>query len=204
MTAQTDLFDSMLEDIYVFTKRPDLDLDTQLALRTATLAAHSYAAFPRDLNTSLVKLPNAVYQASIDAQVLLPRLRGLNTARIVDVDFNPLEYPRIEVVQFDDIYDPEYQTLKNDIAYLAGTAVNFRHSVASYGYLVSYFQVPQVRRDVYNSWIAQLAPTCILLEAASIVLTNSGNMEKSKEYRTQIERIYKPQLIADYSQSVVR
>jgi hypothetical protein len=204
MTTYTDLYDGMKADIITLTNRPDLDAETQVALRTATLSVHMFAAYPRDLCTMPVKLTNASYLTSVDAQVALPRIRGLSSVQGLDSSYAPLEFPEIEIVEMNDIRDPEYHTLKNDIAYLAGTSVNIRTSQMVYGYLIEFFQLPQVRREQYNSWIAQLFPEPILYTAASIVLSTNGNEEKAKSYGTYVANTLRPQLDQNFLTSIIR
>lgn len=198
MTVYTDLFDSITDDVLALTKRPDLADETAIAVRTATLNVHMAEAFPRDAVTQLVKIPNASYITQLDAQVLFPRIRGLSTVRITDTDYNPVEFPEIDIVEMGDLRDPIYKELKNDIAYLAGTAVNIRTSVPTTGYLVEYFQLPLIRREQYNSWIAQLAPDAIVYLAASIVFYTNGNEEKARAFDSFYQKTLLPGLRANF------
>lgn len=204
MSAYTDLFDDIKAQVITLTNRPDLAAETEVALRTATLSVHSFGAYPRDLCTLPVKLPNATYMCSIDAQVQLPRLRGLSTIQALDASYAPLEYPEIEIVEIGDIRDPEYKRLKNNIAYLAGTSVNVRCDIMAYGFLIEFFQLPQVRREQYNSWVAQLSPSIIIYQAASLVFSTNGNEDKGKSYSDYVQRTLKPQLDANFLTSIMR
>lgn len=206
MSAQTDLYDQMLSDILTLTARPDLENESALALRTATLSIHGRQNFPRDEVTNLVKLPNAAYQASLDVQILFPRLRGLSSIRLVDVNYAPIdnENGSIEIVEMGDIYDPEYGTVKNNIGFLAGTSLNIRTAIEAYGYLVSYYQLPQVRREQYSSWIAQLAPDVIIYQAAAIVFSTNGNEEKARSYMNMVNDMLFPELVSNFLTSAQR
>lgn len=204
MSSQEALYDSMVADVVTITNRPDLAEETKVAVRTATLSVHMLESFPRDVSTELVKLPNAFYVAGFDTQVLFPRFRGVSTIRILDSSFAPVEFPAIDVVELGDIYDPIYGTLKNNIAYAAGTSLNVRCAVPAYGCLVEYFHLPQVRRESYNSWIAQLYPEPIIYKAASIVLATNGNEEKSKSLDTYCKLTLNPQLTQNFLTSAMR
>ena len=204
MSAQSDLYDQMVEDVVVLTNRPDLAAEIAIAVRTATLSIHMRAAFPRDVAVQLVKLPNASYVTSLDVQVLLPRIRGVSSLRVCDVNYDPLETPIINIVEMGDIYDPEYKTLRNDVAYLAGTALNIRSSISTYGYLIEYFQVPLLRREQYNSWIAQLAPDAIMYTAAATVLATSGDEDKAAAYNKLVTTTLFPELIQNFLTSAMR
>lgn len=206
MSAQTDLYDSVVADVITLTNRPDLADETAIAVRTATISVHSSTNWPRDLQTALVKLPNASNITALDIQVLFPRLRGVSSLRITDVNFDPInsDDANIEIVEMDDIYDPVYKQLRNNIAYVGGTTLNVRNYIAAYGYLVSYYSLPRVRRDDYTSWIAQLSPDAIVYQAASIVFSTNGNEEKAKSYGNMYEKLLLPQLVANFLTSAQR
>jgi hypothetical protein len=206
MTAQTDLFDSILSDVYALTVRPDLEAETELAVRTATLSAHSSAAYPRDSVLVSIQLPSAVsvFLSAVDIQVSLPRFRGLSSVQLLDSTFAPVSLPEIEIVEMGDIRDPIYHQIRNDIAYVAGTSLNIRSSIPAYGYSVEYFQSPLVRREHYNSWIAQLAPDIIIYQAAAIVLGTNGNEEKSRNYMNMVNTVFKPLLDQNYLTGAMR
>jgi len=200
MSYQEQLYDGMLEDIYTLTARRDLDAETELALRTATVNAHLCDAFPRDLFVSQVQLPNAAYMASLNIPTLFPGLRALSQIRPLDSNLQPAVLSpenQIAIIELGDIYD-DYGQLKNQVAYLAGDSVNVRSWFNSYGYLVSWFKAPMLRRADYNSWIAQLYPTVIIYWAASIVLDTNGNEAKAKKYMDMTTNIHVPFLKANF------
>lgn len=204
MGTPTTLYSSIYDDIIALTARPDLVAETELALRSATRSIHNRAHFPRDAVTALVKLPNPAYQVAIDIQVTFPRFRAASTVRALDVEFNPMQQPEIELVEMGDIYDPIYRILRNDIAYQAGTTLNVRSSVAASGYLVEYFASPSVAPEEYNSWIAQLAPDSIIYQAASIVAGTNGNEEKARGWQASVNQMYFPELLSNYLTTAAR
>jgi hypothetical protein len=206
MSLQTDLYDSIYNDVITLTGRPDLADETAVAIRTATLSIHGRTNWPRDLQTQLVKLPNSSNITALDIQVLFPRFRGLASVRITDVNFSPINGPDaiIEPVEVGDIYDPIYGQLRNNIAYVGGTTLNIRNYTACYGYLVDYYSIPQVRRDAYSSWIAQLSPDAIVYQAASIVLSTNGNEEKAKAYSNMVEKQLVPDLVSNFLTTIMR
>lgn len=204
MTAQTDLYDGIVNDVVTLTNRPDLAAEIAIAVRTATLSVHSDAAYPRDLVAAAVQIPNPSYQFSIDAQSQFPRLRGLSTVRLLDDNFTPVEFPEVEIIELGDIRDAIYHELKTDVCYIAGTSVNVKTSVPASGILLEYFQLPLIRREQYNSWIAQLAPDAIVYSAASILYSTNGNEEKAASYSKFYQTQLKPQLIANFLTSAMR
>src|SRR4051812_3068676 len=107
MSFQTDLFDSLLASVIVLTNRPDLEAETELALRTATTSAHHSDFYARDLSTQLVQLPNASYSTQLDISNLFPRMRGVDSIRPVDVSYAVLmdEAYDIDIVEIGDVRD---------------------------------------------------------------------------------------------------
>lgn len=192
-------WDEMYADVVTLTKRPDRAEETTLALKTATRNAHFSAHYPRDIVTQLVQLPNQVYLIALDVQTQFPRLRDFNIVRLCDVNYSPVEYPEIEIKELGDIYNPEYRTLLNNIAYVAGTSFNVRSDTGFYGLLVEYFAAPVVNPDNgYNSWIAQLAPDAIIFDAAATVCALTGDEEKAARYKQMVEKVFIPQLQANF------
>lgn len=207
MSLQTDLYDSIYDDVITLTNRPDLSDETAVAIRSATLSMHSRAAWPRDLQTAFVELPNGASNlTALDIQVLFPRFKGVSSIRITDVNKAPINGPDalIECVELDDIYDPVYLQLRNNIAYVGGTTLNIRNYIAAYGYLISYFAAPRVKRDEYSSWIAQLQPDSIIYQAAAIVLTTNGNEEKARSYGGMVDKQLFPELVSNFLNTIIR
>lgn len=207
MSMHTDLYDSIYQDVVTLTNRPDLSDETAVAIRSATISAHSKTNWPRDLQTAFVKLPNVSNLSALDIQVLFPRFRGLASVRITDVNFNPIngEDGLIETVEIADIYDPIYAgQLRNNIAYVGGTTLNIRNYLSAYGYLVGYYSLPAVRRDQYSSWIAQLSPDVIIYQAASIVFSTNGNEEKARGYGNLVDKTLMPELVSNFLTTTLR
>lgn len=200
----TALFEEVYNDVITLTARPDLADETALAIRTATRSIHSRFNFPRDIATALVKLPNAIFTVSLDIQTLLPRMRTLSSLRPLDINFAPVDGVELPIKELGDIYDPEYKTLLNHVAYLAGTSLNIRCMSGAYGFVVDYFQMPDVRAAAYNSWIAQLAPDAIIYLAAATIWNTNGNLEKAASATKTVDDRLVPELIAQYGLSAGR
>lgn len=212
MTWQTDLYDSMLEDIYTLTNRPDLEGETRIALRSATVNAHLTDIYFRDRITNQVQLPNASNQVAFDIPTLFPGFRGLVDVRPIDMNFNLIAVgnglngndPLIEVVEMGDIYDPQYGNVRTNIAYASGDKIVVRSPISCWGYAFEYARAPQTTRELYNSWIAQMAPAIIQFWAAAIVFNTNGNEEKARSYLNQVDKFYIPQLKQSFLLSAQR
>jgi len=200
MTAQTDLFDAMVADVITLTARPDLDAETALAVRTATNNAHLSDAYARDCRTVSVQLPLTTYVTQLDIPTLFPRMRGLNRVQLLDQYYVPITLStdeQLRIIELGDLYD-SFGSLRDNVAYLAGEKLNIRTFLQGYGFLVTYFLAPNVRRDVYDSWIAQLYPDAILYWAASIVLDTNGNEAKAAKYMAMTQQVHIPFLKSSF------
>lgn len=207
MTWQQDLYDSMLTDVVTLTNRSDLEGECAIALRAATTNAHLTDAYFRDIAVTQVQLPNSSNQLGLDIPTLFGLVRGFSTIRPIDQNFNvlsPVESQRIEIVEMGDIYDPEYGNLRTNIAYASGNSLVIRCPIQCWGYVVEWVKAPQTRRDLYDSWIAQLAPSVIIFWAAALVMNTNGNEEKARSYLTQVEKLYIPQLKSNFLLSAMR
>lgn len=198
LAPNSDLLNGIVTDVMTLVNRPDLEGEIEIAVKSATRYAHFTDFYPRDLATKIESFPSICNQIQLDVQSLFPRLRGFSTVRLLDVNQQPIEKPGIELVEIGDVYDPSYRTLKNNIAYLAGTSLNVRSSVSMAGLIVEYFQAPHSRGPLYNSWIAQLYPEVIIYKAAAEVFVSSGNAEKATNYMKTVENLMIPQLKANF------
>lgn len=207
MTWQTDLYDAMLTDVVGVTNRPDLEVESAIALRAATTNAHLTDMYFRDIAVTQVQLPNSSNQLGLDIPTLFGLVRGFIDIRPIDQSFNllaPSQGSKIEIVEAGDIYDPEYGNLRTNIAYASGSSLVVRSPIQCWGYAVQWAKAPQVRRDLYDSWIAQISPSIIIYWAAAIVLNTNGNEEKARSYLTQVEKLYIPQLKSNFLLSAMR
>lgn len=201
MTIQTDLYDDMLAQIYVLTNRPDLEGETKIALRTATLNAHMSDMYPRDCVTDWVQLPNTAGAVAINMSTTFPNARGFSKIRATDIQgaaYPEQDWNKIEIVELGDIYDPQYGNLRTNIAYISGDSLVIRLPLNVGGFLVEWMKAPQTKRELYNSWIAQIAPAIIWFWAAAIVMSTNGDDEKARNYLNQIEKFYIPQLKSNF------
>lgn len=189
MTFQTDLYDSLKADIINLTNRPDLEVEIELALKTATVSAHLSDFYPRDQVQTTVPLPDSpVYQAQLDIPTFFPMFRAVSTVQLLDINNEVVlsKAADIPVLELDDIYNLDNR-VRASCAYVAGSSLNIRYTNGMYGVLVSWFQSPNTTRDTYDSWIAQAVPAVIVFWAAAIVFNTNGNEEKANKYMKMVD-----------------
>jgi len=210
MSFQTDLYDDMLDSVYTLTNRPDLEGETKIALRSATTNAHMTDAYFRDCVSQNVQLPNSAGTVALNISTLFPQFRGVGKVRPADVNGNLIDVGsygsngRINVVELGDIYDSEYGNVKNNIAYVSGDSLVIRTGINCSGYLIDWFKAPKTKREEYDSWIAQLAPSVIWYWAAASVFSTNGDEDKARNYLNQVEKFYIPQLKQNFLVGAMR
>ena len=174
------LYDAMVEDTMILTARPELQAETEMYVRQATATAHMLAFFPRDLVVTQVQLPNPVSMVQLNIPSLFPRMRALESVRCIDTQGNAMDYPAFSVIEVGDVYVEGYNSLRNNVAYIGGASLNIRGAITGAA-LVSYYTMPNVRRDSYDSWIAQLFPEVITQRAAQLLFNDTGDDAKSQQ-----------------------
>lgn len=214
MTWQTDLYDDMLASVMTLTNRPDLEAETKLALRSATTNAHLTDAYFRDCVSQNVQLPNSAGTVALNISTLFPQFRGLGKVRPADVNGNLIDTGSyngngdrnglIEVVELGDIFDPEYKNLRYNVAYVSGDSVVIRTGLNCAGFFVDWYKAPKTKREEYDSWIAQLAPSVIWYWAAALVFSTNGDEDKARNYLAQVEKFYIPQLKQNFLVGAMR
>src|SRR5512139_3972949 len=171
-------FTALLADVYTITNRPDLVAETTMAVRAATLICHHSDFYPRDLVESRVHFQTLANFQALAYRTLFPGFRALSYARKYESGLATLTLSYIEP---SDIFD-SYNIAKEDVWYLAGEVIQIRSSTAFTDLLVGFYNNPTTLPDSYSSWIADLHPYAIILEAAASVLGMIGNLEDANRY----------------------
>jgi hypothetical protein len=200
----TALYTAIVADVMLLLARPELADEVALAVRTSTRSAHLGGSYPRDSRETDVTLAVPAYTAQLAIDTYAPRCRGLTSVQAVDATDLVVYNPAIDIVELGDLLDPEYGTVKNNIAYLAGTTINIRSSIAMTKVRLTYFHSPDVTEAVYDSWIALLAPDIIIYGALAIVARGTGNAERATQYMEMINKELRPQLNSSFATSANR
>lgn len=198
------IFAALISDVIIATGRSDLEAtgDIGLAIRRATLKAHSMAFWPMDLAEGVVLFADAAARnQSINVATHLDRFRAVKYIR---------EYPSVSSTtgadaQFYTKQDPDaildaYGQTMNNIWYLGGSNINLRsRGAGNTGVSIGWYQHPLVSSAVnYASWIADSYPFAIVDEAARMIFKNTGNMDMAAAY-DQVMREHFQFMIQNYN-----
>lgn len=166
------LLTDILTDVYKLTSRPDLIVETTLAVKQATLSAHRSEKYRRDIQESLIPCGkpsngSAIYQ--LDIPTYFPNYRQFAYLRPYDSvtqSASSIVLGPDSFIAPDAIMDP-YNEQRVNVAYTAGNNVNIILEAAYDSFLCGYYKNPIVNPDAnYESWIARDFPTLIVMDAA--------------------------------------
>jgi hypothetical protein len=179
-------------EVILLTARPDLSALTQSAIQAATLKAHRFDYFPKDLWLGSINLGGTFTEALLStegATAVLPRFRTLKYVRKFENtsgthgDF----FTVIDPININD----EYGVQQDNIAYLGGSQLVLKsRSGFSYVY-IAYYTDPVVAVSLYSSWVANTNPWAIIYEAAAIIFRSIGQFDKFRTLREQAGEEYK-------------
>lgn len=183
------LFTDIVADVYTITSRSDLVVDTALAVRQATLAAHRSDKYIRDIQEGFLPIGkptdgSANYQ--IDIPSYFPNWRAFAYLRPYDsvtqsksrIVLGPDSF-----IASDGILDP-YSDDKVNVAYVAGSNLNVLLEAAYDSFLYGYYKNPTLSPDDnYESWIAREQPAIITIDAARKILESVGYEDAAKRLK---------------------
>jgi hypothetical protein len=173
-------------EVILLTARPDLTDLTRSAIQAATLKAHRFDYFPKDLWLGSLNLGGTFTEALLStegATAVLPRFRTLKYVR---------KFENVSGVhgEFFTVIDPinindEYGVQQDNIAYLGGSQLVLKSRTAfSYVY-IAYYTDPVIAVSLYNSWVANTNPWAIIFEAAATIFRSIGQFDKFRILRDQ-------------------
>lgn len=164
--------------VYDVTKRPDLEAETKLAIKTATQKAHNSDNYPRDLVETGITWATPAYIQSLNYSQVFPYFKNLSYLR---------KYNDSQAGKFFEILTPHeildrYGREKQDVCYLAGANIEIKSSSQDTQMLIGFYSRPNTTDSGYSSWIADEYESVILLEAAAFVFKSIGFDEQAATF----------------------
>jgi len=176
-TAQLD---DLIEDVYALTSREDLERETLLAVRMATLKMHQTDFYSKDIYETGIKFSQAGYRQSFEYVTQVPNLRAFKYFRRTENSCGDGACD-IEIITPEEILD-SYGRQRSDVAYVAGSTLEIRSTVEFAYALLGCYVNPNVSKSGYCSWIASLFPHAIVNEAARVIFKTIGYDEQASVY----------------------
>jgi hypothetical protein len=172
------------EKVIEITNRPDLAALTFSAIQSATLKAHRFDYFPKDLFQGVIDTGASSAEKELSTTLALPRFRTLNFVRVYDI---PTAKPTVEFNIIDALnLNDAYGVQRPNVAFLAGDNIRLKAAAAFQHIYISYYIDPIITTAGYSSWVANSFPFAIIYEAAAQIFRSIGQMEK---FRTQRELV---------------
>lgn len=174
-------FAELVADVKILTNRPDLDSETKLAVKAATLKAHHTDFYPKDLYEVGIQWSPIAYQQSLDYRTLIPRWRAFKFLR----KYNATPGDFIEILLPEQVVDG-YGVDREDICYLAGEQLEIRSSTEDTYMLLSCYMHPIIEENTYSSWVALDHPYAIVYEATSKIFKMTGWDEQATQMQREV------------------
>lgn len=159
-----------MDEVFVYTNRPDLVAETISSIKKATYKAHNVDEFPEDLITVQVVPTQSPDNSSLAIDITAEPF--LRCRKITSISNYPVT-TSYSAVGADDLFG-DYGTLKSNIFYKAGLQYVLLAAPQPAQVSVNYLRFPDQDPESYNSWIAQYHEAAIVEEAASMVFKAIG------------------------------
>jgi hypothetical protein len=177
-------FAQIVSDVKLITNRPDLDNETKLAVKVATLKMHQTDFYPKDLYEVAIQWTPIAYIQSLDYRTLIPRWRAFKYLRKYDSTGST---PGV----FFNVLTPEqtidsYGVNRENICYIAGESLEIRSDTEDTYMLLSCYVHPDIEEATYSSWIALDHPYAIVYEAVSKIFKQIGWDEQAAQMQREV------------------
>lgn len=172
----------LIDAVVSKTGRPDKASTGEilLAIQEATLFSHNYDFFRRDIVELPVEYATASFRGRLDYPALLPGFRKIAYWR----KFDPLTCavgPYLDPVEADQLID-QFKNQKVDKYYLAGKVLNWFSSTSDKAHLIGYYKYPGIKRDNYDSWIAEDHPFPIINYSSGVIFGQIGQQDEKQAH----------------------
>jgi hypothetical protein len=176
-------FNALVDDVIKITSRPDLLVETQMAVKSATLQLHRSDFFYKDIREEVLQFNTTDYLQTIDYRTLFPRYRALKYLRKYD--------PNQGVGSFLKVITPEqvldgYGAALSDICYAAGAVIQIKSATAMSFAIIGIYENPIVATpETYNSWVSDEAYFAIVYSAAAKMFGGILNNPAKQKYNSE-------------------
>lgn len=183
---------ALLADVYSLTNRPDLVAESTVAVKAATLKAHQSDYYQRDIVTGSQVFANPTLLVQTFSITGLPRWRAWSYLQ----NFDPLVSPYqgsgafvFDIIAPNDLID-QYNVLKQNTAWQAGTNLNIRCAAALATLYYGYYRNQDVTNAGDMGWISDSHPYAIIGEATRRVFKIIGYDEQAAYYEKVVQEEY--------------
>lgn len=180
---------SLVSEVMLITKRPDLQDRTTAFVKAATLKAHSSDFYYKDLHENAVQFQSPEYIQNFVPTDIFSNFRKAKYVRVWIGDMKGRPGHFLEPIQIENSLD-SYQKIKSDVFYMAGQYLQIRTRTPVLRVLFGAYLHPMVVDEAYSSWIANEYPACIVNEAARRIFKSIGQDQQSAEFAQLVAEDY--------------
>ena len=181
-------FDELVQEVIDITSRADLKTEIESAVKAATIKAHQTDFYSKDIHETGIQFDTATFRQSLDYISLISNFRAFKYLRRVEDETDDLG-KFFEIILPEEVLD-SYGRNRNDVAYVAGRVLEIRSSVEFTKALLGAYVLPIVRKEAFDSWIAEQHPFAIINEAARVIFKRIGYDEQSATYNQLVAEEY--------------
>lgn len=177
-------YDEIYDNVVALTGRPDLTVETQLAICSVTTELHSMDFWKRDHVDQFVSFPSSASEQSFSLSSLA-RFRIFSYIRKWDpTAINQSTNAAtgwvgsdFTIVEPDKILD-DFKIISDDKFYISNDSVILRSWTPFQHLLIGYYRLPKLLPvETFSSWIADMWPYAIINGAAAEIAGDVGNTE---------------------------
>lgn len=177
-------FSELVAEVISKTKRPDLQAQTESAVRAATLKAHQKEFYYKDIREEGVEFTTPAMIQSFQPDTLFPRYRAPAYVRKWNQeDWDPDGHPG------DYLDKSTIGNLKNyfgfdktNIYYQAGNRLNMRSDSDIRRILFGFYAYPNLIAEEFDSWIAREYPWAIIYDATRQIFSDISYLEQANKF----------------------
>jgi len=174
-------FLSLVSEVYDVTNRPDLESETKLAVKAATLKAHQSDFYYKDLFETGIYFSSSEFNQQIELRTLIPRFRAMKYVRRYDQSGTGRAAEYYSILTPGELLD-SYGNDRTNVAYMAGTELSIKGFVTFDRLLLGCYLNPDITEAGYNSWVALDHPYVIVFEAARLLFKQIGFDEQAAAF----------------------
>lgn len=182
-------FSELVSEVIQRTARPDMQTQTESAVKAATLKAHTSGFYYNDLVEIAVQFdaPRTIQTfAPADVSQYYRRVKYMRIWE-GDVDGEAREF--LEHINTEAALD-SYGYLRLNVFYMAGKFLQIRACREIDKILFGFYRYPDITAGAFNSWIAEELPWAIIWEAARTIFLQIGYQEQAASMQALVREQY--------------
>lgn len=166
-------FSEVVTAVVSLVKRPDKQVEVEMAVNATIAEAILKAEYPHDLVEAVIPLSPDVYTQTINLSTLASPLVRFRKWKYLKL---PGIYGYLQPIDPENVFKPG-QFMQNDCYYQIGSNLTIITSSLSDELLVGYYSRAPVLANAEEFWLLDMCPYAIVYKAAAIVFNGIGDTQ---------------------------